>query len=279
MKRIQSLASAVLACGLALALTSTVVAQTTVDISAKVVRMKGTARYSRGDNNWQPVKVGTVLQPGMVIQTSREKGSFVDLALGEGGAPIPSTAVFTPFIPSSTSSLTGAKPQQNMVRVTADTALGIDKLTRQETGADVVTETQLDLKQGRILGSVSKLSPASRYEIKLPNGVAGIRGTVYEISADGIVRVLTGTVVLAWVSPNGSTQTQVVNAHQQFDPATGLVTPISTGQARVLNQVLMGMQGGAAGSSAPTTFIRDQTIYRVSPVQGGRPLSAPQPPI
>lgn len=276
MKRIQSLTYAVLATGLALALTSTVVAQTTVDMGAKVIRLKGSARYSTGNNNWQPVKVGTILKPGMIIQTSREKGSFVDLALGQGDvAPIPSVASFSPSIPTSTMSY-NPKSEQNIVRVTEDTALGIDKLSWQETGADLVTDTQLDLKQGRILGTVKKLTPASRYEIKLPNGVAGIRGTVYDISANGMVRVMVGTVVVAWVGADGATMTQVVTANQQFDAKTGQVTPIVSAELKTLNSLIMGMRVGQP--QAQNQFIVDQTIYHVSPVRGGPPFTPPGPP-
>jgi len=44
---------------------------------------------------------------------------------------------------------------------------------------------------------MKKLTPTSKYEIKVPNGVAGIRGTIYFINASGILRVLSGTVVIA----------------------------------------------------------------------------------
>ncbi len=37
-----------------------------------------------------------------------------------------------------------------MVRIWENTLLSIDKLTVTQTGADVVTETQLDLKAGHI---------------------------------------------------------------------------------------------------------------------------------
>ena len=79
-----------------------------------------------------------------------------------------------------------------MVRIWENTLLGIDKLTETQTGADVVTETQLDLKAGHIFGTVKKMSAASKYEVKIPNGVAGIRGTVYDISAEGVVKVSVG---------------------------------------------------------------------------------------
>ena len=63
--------------------------------------------------------------------------------------------------------------EQNIVRLWENTLMGVDKLTEMHTGADVVTETQLDLKAGHITGSVKKMSAASKYEVKMPNGVAG----------------------------------------------------------------------------------------------------------
>ena len=107
-----------------------------------------------------------------------------------------------------------------------NTLLGIDKLTATQTGADVVTETQLDLKAGHIFGSVKKMSAASKYEVKIPNGVAGIRGTVYDISAEGVIKVLSGSVVLAYVGPDGTVVTQVIMGLQQFDARTGTLTPL-----------------------------------------------------
>jgi hypothetical protein len=272
MKRNQSLTYAVIACGLALALTATLnAAQTVVDGAAKVIRMKGSARYTTGNNVWQPVKLGAVLKPGIIIQTSKEAGSFVDLALGDGNAIMPSTAsgaVYTPSIPTSTSTYT-PKAEQDVVRVTEDSALGIDKLSWEETGADVVTDTQLDLKQGRIIGTVKKLTPASRYEIKMPNGVAGIRGTIYDISANGVVRVFVGSVVVAWVGSDGSTQTKVVGAGKQFDTRTGEVTPIKGGDFKMLQAIIVDLRSGGL-RRGESNYTIDQTIYMVSPVRGGK---------
>jgi hypothetical protein len=84
--------------------------------------------------------------------------------------------------------------QQNVVRLRPNTVLGIDKLFVEQTGADAVSDTQLDLRAGRIFCNVKKLSAASKYEIKLPNGVAGIRGTLTDIGVDSI-RVYLGSVV------------------------------------------------------------------------------------
>lgn len=243
---------------------STVAAQT-MDGGAKVVRIKGPARYSTGNNVWQPLKVGMVLKPGTIVQTSTEKDSYVDLVLGDGTAPLPRVASYTPSIATSTQSYQPAA-SQNVVRLMSNTALGIDKLTIQQTGADTVTDTQLDLRAGRILGSVKKMSAASKYEVKLPNGVAGIRGTIYDISATGVVRVLVGSVVVAIVNGDGSVTTKVVMAGQQFNPTTGEVTPISAETRAFLIPIINTLT--RVVFSAPTSFTVDHTLYHVSPVNG-----------
>jgi hypothetical protein len=248
-------------------------AQNAVQGSAKVVRIKGSARYSTVANQWQPLKVGTVVKPGTVIQTGMEKGSYVDLVLGDGtAAPMPAAAA------GAGGAAAGAdnppsniyyqpSAQQNMVRLWENTLMGIDKLTATETGADAVTDTQLDLRAGRIFGTVKKMSAASKYEIKLPNGVAGVRGTVYDISADGVVRVLTGSVVVAWVAADGTVTTQVVGAGQQFDARSGQLSPIS--QISQKEMTRLAQDARVAPPAGGTTFTPDRTIYYLSPTQDG----------
>ena len=168
MKETRSLLNSLVACGVALAMVSTLAAQTVNQGAAKVVRLKGAARYTTGNNDWQPLKVGDIVKPGTIIQTAAK--SRVDLVLGDGSAPVarPVAGEMLSYQPSA---------EQNIVRMWENTLLGIDKLTVTQTGADEVTETQLDLKAGHIFGMVKKMSAASKYEVKIPNGVAGIRGT------------------------------------------------------------------------------------------------------
>src|SRR2546430_265632 len=90
-------------------------------------------------------------------------------------------------------------------------------------GEDAVIETQLDLKSGRILGIIKKMAHDSKYEIKTPNGVAGIRGTEYDITATSVVRVITGSLVVVYVKNDGTVVTQVVNAGEMFVPSEGAV--------------------------------------------------------
>jgi len=233
MKYLRGFITSLVAGAVALAMVSSVAAQNANVGRAKVVRMKGQARFTTGNGVWQPLKVGDVLKPGTVIQTAMERGSYVDLVLGEGRAGwIGDVGSAGSSSSASASPMANyqAKGQQNMVRVWENTALGIDKLTSMQTGADEVSETQLDLKTGRITGSVKKMSAASKYEIKLPNGVAGIRGTLYDITADGVVRVVDGSVVIAYMAADGSVTTKVVTGGNKFDARTGEISKMTSGE-------------------------------------------------
>jgi hypothetical protein len=87
------------------------------------------------------------------------------------------------------------------------------------------------LQQGHIFASVKKLSGASQYLVKIPNGIAGVRGTKLSIDADGTVAVLTSSspsdVVLSITKPDGAVLTYVIAAGNQFDPQSGQTGPLA----------------------------------------------------
>lgn len=266
MKRERNVVHGLIACVIALAMVASAAAQTMVQGTAKVVRMKGEARYGTGDaSGWRLLKVGTVLKPGTIVQTDKQKGSYVDLVLGDGEAPVPRPAVFNPNAPPAGLAYQ-PKAEQNTIRLFENTALGIDKLVSMQTGADVVSETQLDLRSGHVLGNVKKMSAASKYEIKLPNGVAGIRGTIYDIYAEGIVKVLVGSVVYAYVGGDGAVKTQVVSSAQQFDATTGVLSPISESAMSEIRAIVREMQIVMPG--VIETYSPDKTIRPGSPHGG-----------
>lgn len=213
-----------------------------VEVGKAVVRaVRGSAQYSEG-GAWLALSTGQVLKPGAVLRTANE--SHVDLYMGENG-PI--------------------------VRLMENTTLGIDKLNYEATGVDTVIETQLDLKSGRLVGIVRKLSATSKYEVKTPNGVAGIRGTEYVISATNEVYVMSGSVVVVHVKGDGSVVTQVVNAGEMFDPATGSVRAIPQDQLASMlgqiNDIRGGVVAGAREPEVPVIFI-SPTAGVGSSVQG-----------
>ncbi len=250
MKRMQCLVNGLVVCGVALTMVSSLAAQTVEQVTAKVVRIKGDARYKVGSGAWQTLKRGDELNAGTIVETGID--SHVDLVLGEGAPPKPRPVIGDMLTYQPTA-------EQNMVRIWDNSRLGIDKLTMTETGADVVTDTQLDLQAGHIFGSVKKMSAASKYEVKIPNGVAGIRGTIYDISVEGLVKVLVGSIYLSYTDAQGNPKTQVIMGLQQFDVRTGVLQPLSeadkTSMPRLLNLL----------APRQMVYTYDSTINFVSP--------------
>lgn len=173
--------------------------------TAVVQSVRGQADFSQGDGAWKVLRVGKVLTQGAIIRTGVE--SQVDLFLDQNGP---------------------------VVRLKENTQLGIDRLTFEDTSVETVIETRLDLKSGRILGKVDRMAAASLYEVETPNGVAGIRGTEYDISADGTVRVNTGEVVYNYRF-NGQMFQHIVNAGESFDPTTNTLAPTPP---NIVNQIV-----------------------------------------
>jgi len=159
---------------------------------ATVVSVKGDAQYSTG-GAWQALKAGMTLMSGSVIQTA--DGAEVNLDMGPSG----------------------------VIKVEPSSTVAIDKLTVEKTAADTITETQLDVRKGKIAGKVNKQSAASRYEIKTPTGVAGIRGTTFSVASDGTVSCSSGTVIAAYVDAAGNVQTFEIPAGKKYVPGTGVV--------------------------------------------------------
>ncbi|MGC3959875.1 MAG: FecR domain-containing protein [Verrucomicrobiota bacterium] len=226
---------------LTLTLVSAANAESGKQRTGKVVRIKGDARYSTGNKIWQPLKVGTIINSGNVVQTA--PNSFVDIVVNEEetASAVNIQPISTASAPASSGGGGGAgataTPDQDVIRVLDDTYLVFDSMTATATGADTVTETLLDLKKGSIFGSVKKQAAASRFEVKIPNGVAGIRGTIFLIKASGLIACLQGSVVAAYTSSSGEVNTQVVGGGQEFNCATGTGNAISTGTSSSMNSM------------------------------------------
>ncbi len=265
MKQIQKLVNGLIASAVTLAMVSTLAAQTPEQVSAKVVRIRGSARYTTGNNVWQPLKVGSIVRPGTVIQTGMDTGSYVDLVLGAGSESEISPVLFNPAAPGSPASpppmAYSSLASQNVVRLTENTLLGIDRLTSLQTGAEEVSDTQLDLKAGRILGNVKKLSSASRFEVKLPNGVAGIRGTFFDISVNWI-KCLVGSITYAWIDSNNNAQTATITGGQQVDTRMGQISPLSPQDSKMMQDVLNSMRPHGPPVTVP---VGPPAIEHVSP--------------
>ena len=263
MKQTRKLATWLAAFALALAMAANATAQSSKERVGKVTRIKGAARVSSGNNIWRPLKVGDELRAGAIVQTAGS--SYVDIVFGDAGTSVtPATVTAVKAGPGMGGGAGKTAVRHDVIRVTSDTVLAIDKLSSVNTGADKVTETELDLRSGKIFGAVKKQSAASRFEVKIPNGVAGIRGTIFSISAEGVVSALDGDVLVAW-DVGGVTKTQSVPHGYRFDLRTPDVppTPIPTAERQAMLEIAN--VGLIAAYTDVTKYIVDRTIYFVSP--------------
>jgi hypothetical protein len=257
--------------GLALAFT---LSATAADSVAKAVRIKGSVRYAMKDNVWHPLNEGDLVQPGALIQTATNSQADLVLFNKDAATRHHGFAESTDFgisypapLPRAFGESADHKPvvDQDFIRIYQNSAVAIDKLTVTQTGADQIRETQLDVRTGRICGTVKKMGKGSKYEVKIPNGIAGIRGTIYSIGADGPVSVWTGSVTVAFNSSNGIA-TQPVAAGQQFDVKTGKSTSIPQS---VMNDMQEATFDARTGHTPATISITpDVSNHYLSPTEG-----------
>ena len=215
--------------------------------SATVIRVQGQVTYSLGDNNWHPLVPGKYLPAGASIHTGYN--GTVDMILGKA-IELPQAKWAPERISQAPDSavrgMVTYKPsaEQNMIRLIPNTTLSIDKLTTTDTGADTVNDTELDLKEGKMFASVKKLSGASQYLVKIPNGVAGVRGTWFSLGADGSVAVYesTGGGLILSISMNGTTQTILVEQGQLYDITAGTTSPIPIQLNQTLKEIFTALK-------------------------------------
>ncbi|KAB2648098.1 MAG: FecR domain-containing protein [Verrucomicrobia bacterium] len=237
MKSMNKTLTWLMAAVLSLALIAPAGAQTSPARTGKVVRIKGEARYSTGKKVWEPLKVGAILKPGTIVQTAKD--SFVDIVVNEDES---ATAVTLKMLTATSAASSGGAgvsatpaPDQDVIRVLDDSYLVFDNMSAKGDASSRVTETLLDLKKGSIFGSVKKQTAASRFEVKIPNGVAGIRGTIFLISASGKVSCLTGSVVAAFTGSSGDVATQVVGAGNELNTNTGEMSPLAAASSNLIS--------------------------------------------
>ena len=132
---------------------------------ALVRTVSGQATMSVDGKNWVPLKVGSVLKTGATVKTS--KNGQTDLFLGRNGS---------------------------MLRLAGGSELTFSRLKIADSPIEPIAQTEMILKSGSAIGSVRKLPLGSSYVIKTPKGEAKVKGTVYEINADGELIVVSGKV-------------------------------------------------------------------------------------
>lgn len=267
MKFVPALICAVV-CSLVMMLAANAPAQDAKPGVATIVRIKGEASYSLGDNQWHPLVVGKILSAGAIISTAPD--AMVDVVLGKEVAmpqarPVPNRISLAPD--SQVSGLIDYQPsaEQNVIRLLGGTVLAIDKLTVTDTGVDTVSDTELNLQKGKVFASVKKLSAASQYFIKIPNGIAGVRGTLFGLGADGWLSVLKDSVYFSIVGSDGQTHVYLVDQGNEFNPNNGQITPLPPEVINLLQQIATSLD---TLYLEVISFSYDRTRCFISPTSG-----------
>lgn len=184
-------------------------------LPASVLNASGQVRATTDGKTWRTLKRGDSVTAGMLIQTAK-KNATVELRLGDIASQAPK------------------------VNLAENSVLGIKNLKTQGSGTATTNIIELDLRTGQLQGMLPSSAPGLDFEIEFPTGVVGARSaasplssTVYALNSSGALAVASGRVVVAMA--NGS-EPQVVAASQQFDPATGRVTPLPNTTAEKLLQ-------------------------------------------
>jgi len=202
---------------------------------AEVTKIKGNATYSTAGGAAMPLKVGDKLPAGSVIKTG--PGAYADVFFGNSAG---------------------------YVRVLENSTLNVDKFTLADTGADTAVDLQLNLPEGAAIGNVRKISAASKYEVKLPTGIAGIRGTRWKMTSNGTVVLLDGSLIFVYVAPGQPPVAYPMNAPPPvyFQPGKGVMEAPD----RLLDEV-RGQSFGLPGE-LPTGFIdpNDPNVVVFPPV-------------
>lgn len=121
--------------------------------SAKVTRILGEARVLKaGETEWKTLETDAVLRQGDQIQTS-EKGSVMLI-------------------------LEGSDKTAEVV-VKGSSEVRFEEFTFDR--ARKTDSTLLDVSLGSVLVKAEKFSGESKFEVKTPTSIVGIRGTVFEV--------------------------------------------------------------------------------------------------
>jgi hypothetical protein len=189
-------------------------------LPAKVFRLKGTARWKTGaDQPWQEVKKGMKIPVAAIIQTASK--SYVSICFGNSPKPIKVAIYEHP----SGRILRHELSYDYMVRLLESSRVRFDRIAsaRPEGEGRVPNDVRLELSAGHIIGLVPKLPEGSRYEVKFPGGEARVACGIYDVCAEGVIKVLEGS---AWVTYEGADKPQLVMSNQMLDVRIGVVHAI-----------------------------------------------------
>ena len=182
MKETRSLINGLLVCGVAFAMVSTLAAQTAKKRKLPKSSISGVPHVARFPgalarrSEW-----ALTLSPGV---SSRVASRAVHTWMWNGHRRRSFPSVGSPDFKVASTARYAVKTRRTVLHLYSNTVLGVDKMMATETGAATVTDTELDLRKGHIIGNVKKLSAGSEFRIRYPKGVAAIRGSVFDMTVD-----------------------------------------------------------------------------------------------
>jgi hypothetical protein len=178
---------------------------------AEVRGITGSATTTAPDGRVTVVKAHAVLTPGTTIKTGPK--SAVDLFLGKSAG---------------------------VLRLTENSILTLKEFKLMDAGSGTVVQIELDLDQGTLLGRDSRITtPSSKFDVKLPVGIAGISSGTWRISALGYIVLVEGSLAYVHVPATGDPipYTMKTPPAVYFSPHGG-VKPAPTELAREVNYQL-----------------------------------------
>ncbi|MBU0896123.1 MAG: FecR domain-containing protein, partial [Candidatus Omnitrophica bacterium] len=122
-----------------------------IDVSGKVIVKPS------GEKGWIPVQKGMIISEGDILKTKVNSWALLNLN-GSG--------------------------ETATVEVEENSQLAFTELTKDDQG---VEKTFLDLALGKLLIEAKKLeSEKSKFEVKTPTSIVGVRGTTFAIEVEAI---------------------------------------------------------------------------------------------
>ena len=168
----------------------TVTAQSPL-LAAEARGIRGRAQFSTGGGPFQPLKSGTALRPGDVVQTATD--SAVDIYLG---------------------------PAAGTVRLTETATMSIDKMLVSDTNSEV----ELNLKAGELLGNVSPSAGTSKFVVKAAAGMGAMVKGQFRFDSRGYVVLVDGKAIFVTTPETGDPVAHTLSAPPAvyFSPGTGV---------------------------------------------------------
>jgi len=253
MRTIRSFGKYLSACGVALAVVfcATALQAAPTKGTARITSVRGDAQFSDANGKLQAIVAGIDLPEGSTIKTG--PNSFVYMAVNS---------------------------RTSAVRVNENSVMKLEKLELQNN-AEGDSDTVLDVQKGQTIGDIKKLSKVSNFDVRTPQGLAGIRGTAFAIiltfDASGavstVIHCINGTVTVD-TQVNGQTvritltegKTVTLTANQfvapQVNNTDGATTITLIDQVNQVNQSVSGSDviiqprpgtGGGGNNDNPVT--------------------------